>query len=325
MNRLRRFLGFALYLFMAFPLTLGGLALASIKPVAGDSAAVKSMIADARLERLLSSPDLVEMAPPTVEIGGAVLDGKAAVKAFQSSVPASALIQTATGAVDSAYAAFARGEAFFSVDSRSLKAALKGRSPVFAETYLGLAGAAGTSAAGDTALPAVTDFPETAAGRAALSSAVAAAVDAQPDAWTVGEIGSTIELPRGVGALGAGLTGASYWLLVTGAGLCFASVMVSEGDWRRRLGKLGSRLLAPSVIILVIGLGPKLVMPSGLIRLPSGASGTSLPDLVEYLRFLAGRVSSGFLTWGLIGLGAGTAFVSVKRALPPPEDEEDLA
>jgi hypothetical protein len=128
-------------------------------------------------------------------------------------------------------------------------------------------------------------------------------------------------MPARIGAIGSGLAGASVWLLLTGAGLCFASVMVADSDWRKRLGKLGSRVLAPSIIVLVIGLVPHLVVPGGLVRLPSGATGASFPELAEYLRFISTKAGSGFLTAGLIGLGVGTALVSAKRAIPPSEDE----
>jgi hypothetical protein len=124
-----------------------------------------------------------------------------------------------------------------------------------------------------------------------------------------------------MGAMGANLASASVWLLVTGAGLCFASVMVSDSDWRKRLGRLGARVLVPSAIVLAIGLGPRL-FPGTFTRLPSGAGGASLPDLAEYLRFLSTKLGAGFLTSGLIGLGVGTALVSVQRALPLPEEED---
>jgi len=318
MRGFRRLLGFALYLFMAFPLTLGGMALASLRPFAGDSAAVKSLVMDSRFSNLLRSPDLVELAPETVELGEATLDGKAATAAFQASVPSNVLVSTVTSAVDAAYAAAERREVFFAVDARPLKGAVKAGAPVFADVYVQKARP--TPPVGDDGSVAVT-LPAGDSGRVAAAAIVIEAANGQPDEWIVGEPGSRFEAPAKMGAMGSNLASASLWLIVTGAGLCFASVMVSDSDWRRRLGKLGARVLVPSAIVLAIGLAPRL-FPGGFARLPAGARGASLPDLAEYLRFLSTELGAGFLTSGLIGLGVGTALVSVQRALPPSEEED---
>ena len=313
MKGLRRFLGFMLYLFLAFPILLGGLTLSSIRPLASNPETIKSMVTDQRLTALLESPDLVAMAPETLELGGATLAGKAAVTAFQASVPSNVIVSTAGAAADSAFAALERREAFFRVDARPLKGAFRSGAPVFADTYLATA-----------RLPVVVALPGTAvatSSKPAVTALVIKTADEQPDEWVVGESGSRFEAPAKFGALGAGLAGASLWLVITGTGLCFASVMVSESGWRRRLGRLGTRVLVPSAIVLVIGLVPHLIVPGGLVRLPSGVSGATLPDLAEYMRFVMTKIGGGFLTTGLIGLGVGTAFISAKRALPAPEEE----
>lgn len=337
MKGLRRFLGFALYLCMAFPLMLGGLAVASLAPAAGDSAALKTLVVDPRFSELLRSPDLVTMAPETMRVGGAVLDGKAATAAFQASVPTSAVVDAASGAIDAAYEAFGRGDSFFYVDATRFKAAVKTGAPTFASIYAAKAArsgsgtaASGTAASGTKAIgesgQAETPIalPPGDAGEAAVEAVLLGAVAAQPDRVLVGEAGSRIELPAVSWSLAA--SQASLWLLLSGAGLCFASVMVSDGDWRRRLAKLGSRIIAPSAVVLTIGLLPRLILPGQALRLSPGVAASELPALMDYLRFVASRLGGGFLPAGLIGLGVGTAFASVKRALPLPDDddEEDL-
>lgn len=332
MKGLRRLLGFFLYLAMAFPLTLAGLSLVSLRPVLGDAEAAKALVSDQRFERLVASPDLRELAPDTLRLSGAILDGKAATAAFQAAVPASVVVATASDAIDSAFAAAAAGRASFPINAVPLKRALESGADAFASTYqretrlprsLPEPGQAGGAD--------IVRVPEGAAGLAFLREAAVQAARSQPDAWIVGEPGSRLELDldgriaRADVAGLAGLTGAGAWLLVTGAGLCFASVMVSDGDWRRRFGRLGSRLLAPSIIVLAIGLAPRLVLPSGILTLPSGMSGASLPDLVEYLRFVASSLGRGFLVSGLAGLGVGTVFASLKRALPESADDGDEA
>ncbi|HPE88667.1 MAG TPA: hypothetical protein PLH55_04085 [Spirochaetales bacterium] len=326
MKGLRRFLGFALYLCMAFPLMLGGLAVASLAPAAGDSAALKTLVVDPRFSELLRSPDLVTMAPETLRLGGATLDGKAATAAFQASVPTSAVVDAAGGAIDAAYEAFARGDGFFYLDAAPLKAAVRTGAPTFASVYAAKAARPGSSARaaeGSDREGTPIALPPGDAGKAAVEEVLLGAVAAQPDSILVGEAGSRIDLPRPSWSLAA--SQASLWLLLSGAGLCFASVMVSDGDWRRRLGKLGSRIIAPSAIVLSIGLLPRLILPGQALRLSPDVAASELPALMDYLRFVASRLGAGFLPAGLIGLGVGTAFASVKRALPLPDgDEEDL-
>jgi len=322
MKAMRHFLGFMLYLFMAFPITLGGLSVVALRPLANGPELARSLLTDQRLTTLLESADLVEMAPETLSLGGATLDGKAAVKGFQASIPSSLVVSTAVDTVDSAYAALRRGEAFFEVDAKPAKAAAKAGSNTFATVYIENA-APGQSDAGVPvlALPegTTTNAVVTRQAVTEVAKVITQLVDDQPDSWRVGDGTARFETPA---RIGAGMAGASVWLLITGVGLCFASAMVTGGTWRSRLGKLGSRILIPSSIVLLIGLVPRLVMPANFLQLPSGINAAGLPDLVEYLRFAATKLGSGFLTAGLAGLAAGTVFVSAKRIIPPSEEEE---
>jgi hypothetical protein len=322
MKAMRHFLGFMLYLFMAFPLTLGGLSVAALRPLADGPELARSLVTDQRFTTLLESADLVEMAPETISVGAAVLDGRAAVKGFQASIQSAVVVSTAVDAVDSAYAALKRGEAFFEVDAKPAKAAAKSGANTFATVYIENA-APGQSDAGApvVALPEGTTT-NTVVKRQATSEVakvVTQLADDQPDTWRVGDGTTRFETPA---KIGSAMADASVWLLITGAGLCFASVMVTGGTWRSRLGRLGSRILIPSSIVLLIGLLPRLVMPGNLVGLPSGISAAGLPDLMEYLRFAATKLGSGFLTAGLISLATGTVFVSAKRIMPPSEEEE---
>jgi hypothetical protein len=65
-------------------------------------------------------------------------------------------------------------------------------------------------------------------------------------------------------------------------------------------------------------------LPGDLVKLPEGVSPDNLPALAEYLKFVAATISGGFLTAGLIGVGAGTALASAKRAIPLSDDDEAL-
>ncbi len=313
MNGLRRFLGVILYVAMAFPLMLGGMALISIKPLVADPTAMKTLITDDRLMAVLESPTIISMAPESISLGGQNLDGKAIFAAIQSTIPAPLFISTTRSAIDSAYAAFARGEAYFQVDARPLSEALEAGAATFAKTYVAASESTSGSASGATSGSASIE---------AITTLVTTTAASQSEYWNIGEAGSRFEFPARMGRLGAGLTGASLWLLLTGTGICFASVMVSNNDWRRRLGSLGSRILVPSIIILVVGLGPRLIMPGAKIHLPNESGEIPFPELLAYLKFLSSRLTGGFLVTGLIGLGTGTALATINRVLPPSEEEE---
>ena len=213
MKGLRRLLGTFMYLFMAFPLMLGGLSLAAVRPLASDPGVIKSMVSDARFAAVIESPALATMAPESLDFGGATLEGDAAVVAFQAALPTGVLVSTAESAVDSAFAALGRGEAFFTVDARPFKKALGSGARDFADAYVKAADSPaqaalpGKAAAPDEAA-AVIVLPEGAAGRAAMTEVVARAAAAQPDEWRIGDPGSRFEMPARIGALGSGLTGA---------------------------------------------------------------------------------------------------------------------
>jgi len=323
MKALRHFLGFMLYIALAFPLTLGGLSLVSLKPLADGPEVTRSLVTDQRFTTLLESEDLVEMAPETIAVGEAELDGKAAVMGFQASIPPTVLVSTAVDAIDSAYAALERGEAFFEVDAKPVKTAVKSGASTFATVYIENAAPGQTDTGSQVlALPEGTSANPVAKRTAVteVAGVVTKMADEQPDTWRVGDGTTRFEAPA---KIGSGISKASVWMLITGAGLCFASAMVSGGTWRSRLGRLGTRLLIPSSMVLLVGLVPRLVMPGKLMRLPSGLTAAGLPDLMEYLRFVANTAGTGFLTAGLVGLAIGTVFVSAKRILPPSEEEAE--
>lgn len=310
MNGLRRFLGVVLYVAMAFPLMLGGMALVSVRPLVSDPAAMKDLLHEDSLIAVLESPSLVAMAPESISIRGQVLNGKAVVSALQSTIPAPLVVATARDAIDSAFAAFGRGDAYFLLDARPLSDALDSGAAHFAASYASALDAKGAS----TDMASLN--PE------AVAKLVSTIASDQPEYWNIGEAGSRMEFPARLGRLGSGLSGASLWLLLTGTGLCFASVMISNEDWRRRMGMLGSRVLVPSIIILIVGLGPKLIIPGKQLRLPYEAGTISFPELLSYLKFLGSRMSGGFLVTGLIGLGVGTALATMNRILPLPTEED---
>ncbi|MBN2873452.1 MAG: hypothetical protein JXM71_00020, partial [Spirochaetales bacterium] len=150
MKGFRRFLGFALYLFMALPLTFSGLFLSSVRPLADDPSKIKALVSDARFAALLESPDLIAMAPETLRVDGMPLDGKAAAVAFQASIPAHVVVNVAEGAIDTAFEALRSGDASFQIDATPFKRAAIDGASRFADAYLAALATPGTSTAVST-------------------------------------------------------------------------------------------------------------------------------------------------------------------------------
>ncbi|TFG84017.1 MAG: hypothetical protein E4H20_04215 [Spirochaetales bacterium] len=328
----RRVLGALLFVFAALPLSLGGLSLLSVRQWATDPAVYKSLVQDNRFTALLESPDLPKLAPASIQLDEFNLEGPALVQAYQAAVPAKAAVDTAMGAIDALFSAFDQGASAAAIDLTAFKRAIDSGSSVFASTYLERA----TDSAGAlprNLLPAGAEAAiQTQGGKdlavKALSDEVRAQADKLPDALSVPLVSAEDnrdDQPINLTTARAGLSAAAFWLTLTGGALCLASAFLSEERWRRRLGTLGSRVLLPGAIVLVIGLLPHLFNPIAFVRLPSvGQSAmNAVPALVDYLKFVAGRLGGGFLITGLVTVGLGTALVSVKRAIPPSEEEEE--
>ena len=140
MKPIRRFFGFALYLFISLPLLLGSMTLLSIRPWLTDPAAYKALVEDPRFTAVLEAPELPSHFPSTLDLGGYRYDGPAAASAFQSAIPASTLVQTATQSIDTVFSAIDTGATGFLIDLQPLREALIAGSAPFAEAYLAQAG-----------------------------------------------------------------------------------------------------------------------------------------------------------------------------------------
>ena len=335
-RKARKVLGALLYVFMALPLTLGGLTLMSVRQWAADPEAYVSLVKDERFTALIQAPELAERAPASIELLDMTLEGPAALAAFQAGIPARTVVSTAEGAIRSFFDALDRGSGSFSVDLSALKAdALKGRSALVAAYFEKAASPATLIPAG--LLPA--GIEPAALSKGALEDAAARVVrerlEGLPDAIPVNfdpvVLGETERsMPRSVitpnlTALQAAIAGASIWLLVAGGALCVASAFLAEEDWRRRVGSLGSHIMGPGIFVLVIGLLPHLINPAAMMKNADiqGFIVHQIPALGEYLKFLAGRLTGGFLVSGLVAVGLGTAFSTARYVLPARDDEEE--
>jgi hypothetical protein len=314
MRPLRRFFGFAMYLFISLPLLLGSMTLLSVRPWLTDPAAYKALVEDPRFTAVLEAPELPSHFPATLDLGGYSYEGPAVAAAFQSAIPASALVQTATLSIDTVFSAIDTGATGFMIDLQPLREALIAGSGPFAETYLARTGK----------LPAALPGPQSALTSSNLSMVLAdMAAELPPSlAFDDPSLGAVGQRTANLATMRTGLRTASIWLALAAAGLTVAGAFIAEESWRKRLKLLGSRILGPGVPILVIGLVPHLINPAGLVRVAGASSMNQFPALLEYIKFVATSLGGGFMVVGLAAVGIGTALVSTTHLLPPGDDEE---
>jgi hypothetical protein len=346
MKPLRRFFGFAMYLFISLPLLLGSMTMLSVRPWLTDPAAYKSLVEDQRFTAVLRAPELARHAPPTMDFGGYRFNGPAAATAFQSAIPPSALVQTATRSIDSVFSAIDSGASGFMIDLQPLREALIAGSEPFAAVYLAEAGTtpvalladqSPTGATGLTPVPAtgLVPVPTTrrqaapatgqlpALSRSGLSTLLADMAADLPPSFAIDDpsLGAVGQRTANLATMRQGFSAASIWLALAAAGLTIAGAFIAEESWRKRLKVLGSRILGPGVPILVIGLVPHLINPDGLVRMAGAASMNQFPALLEYLRFVATSLGGGFMVVGIAAVGIGTALVSATNLIPPGDDD----
>lgn len=322
----RRLLGALTFFFVGLPLSLGGLSILSIQRWAGDPAQIKTLVADPRFDAAVSSPDLYKLFPEELPLGGAALESKAAVKAAQAAVSPDVLRQTAISAIDRAFAALESGQASFSVDLGPIKAALDAKAPLAASTYLAEANAP-SAALPPGALPAGSaNLPEprqAELAREALAAALRAQAQALPDSVPV-NLPPDMD-PVRVEAIRTGMKASGTWMLICAAAVIAASAFLSENSLRKRLSTLGSRVLLPGSLALILGVLPRLFQPTVFFNAMNvnGLAMSDIPALAEYGRFVMASITGGFLSTGLVATALGAVLSGVGRALPPARTEDE--
>jgi hypothetical protein len=340
MKPIRRFFGFAMYLFISLPLLLGSMTMLSVRPWLTDPAAYKALVEDQRFTDVLEAPQLPQHMPPTLDLGGYRYNGPAAALAFQTAIPASALVQTASRSIDSVFSAIDSGASGFMMDLQPLREALIAGSAPFAAAYLAEAGGVPVAipvqeqdqglsparrlvpATGQKALPSSGQTPQLTESN--LASALKAMATDLPPTLAVDDpsLGAAGRRTANLATMKQEFSNAGIWLALAAAGLTVAGAFIAEESWKRRLKLLGSRILGPGVPILVIGLVPHLINPAGLIRMAGAASMNQFPALLDYIKFAATSLSGGFMVIGLAAVGIGTALVSTTYLIPPGDDDE---
>jgi hypothetical protein len=328
---LRRLLGLGLYIFLALPLLLGSMTMLAIRPWATDQQAYHSLITDLRLKAVLDSTELSQLVPETIQWDNQRFEGPAAVKAVQSAIPSGIFLDTANAAVDSIFMAIGAGSSSFVIDLRTLREAAMAGSETMAATYMAEATNLRTAIPPALLPPGNGSTLESSSGQALARSSLATAIRGMAEDLPMTLSPDPADISRfdrgsnNLLAIRAGYGMTSLWLSLAGAGLLIAGVFIAESDWRRRFGKLGSRIMGPGIPIMVIGLLPHLVNPTGLINMQTTRQLADFPALTEYLKFLSTRLTSGFLVVGLVAVGLGTLFLSAKHALPLKDDDLEAA
>lgn len=352
MNKLKRLMGRLIYVFLALPALLGGMALMSVRPWALSPNRYKALVEDRRFAAVLSSPDLRGAVPETMEAGGLKLSGPAAVGALQGSLDPKLVSDMFIGGIDYFFESLKAGRPSIALDLKPIKDSLSSSADALAKDYLSIAAtlppsdptAASAEAIADVAAEAaIASASDGEPGKALaipatmdpkmLSAIIAQSASRLPDTLKPASPaqgqpeGDTTELQLGsmkLEDIQLGLTQGSIWIGLVGLGLAVASAFISETELRKRLGALGSRLTGPGTAFTILGLLPVMINPSAVAGKEAGSVLSSFPALSEYARFVTQNLFGGFLWVGLAVLGAGVALTVAKHAIPPSEDLEDL-
>ena len=110
-------------------------------------------------------------------------------------------------------------------------------------------------------------------------------------------------------------------LLVGLSALMFmiAAAFIKESNWRKRAISLGGMIMVPSMLVLVLGVLPRLINPSVFLSRFANLSG-NVPELLLYFKFVSQKLLAGFLYSGLVCVVAATALLAV-RFVPSAEDD----
>ena len=78
-------------------------------------------------------------------------------------------------------------------------------------------------------------------------------------------------------------------------------------------------IMVPSMLVLVLGVLPRLINPSVFLSRFANLSG-NVPELLLYFKFVSQKLLAGFLYSGLVCVVAATALLAV-RFVPSAEDD----
>ncbi|MCX7023975.1 MAG: hypothetical protein NT080_05075 [Spirochaetes bacterium] len=320
---MRKALSMLLYVCIALPVSIGALFLVSTSGSILDRGFYKRLVSDERIMVVAADPAFVRRAPERVTLGSVILDGRAAWAAALKTVPADAIRNQATTAIDAIFDSFEGSSRDASIETAHLKKALKASLPAFSSAYALSIAVADRAPAFDAVPVDLGTRPKTVSAdklASVIASRGIAAVDGIPDRVPLESMG----MGRIEGTVGKAVSIRAVLVKSTGTAVIAATLLVAacafigSAGLGGRLTCFGSMAIIPGGLVLVLGAVSFLFRPSALgigsIRELGLAPGT-IAALSGFLRDTLGAAARGFLVSGGIVVAIGVVATGVGRGL----------
>lgn len=329
MKSLKKFVATIMFIFAGLPLSLGGFSLISTRALIKGPELYSSILADSRTQSLIQTIEAPAGGADTFNLDGLSIDSRATILALREVLPPSLIVETLDNNIASFFKQVAQpgdSQVLAVLDINPVRNQLLANSGKLLEIYLDNAGELPPelldSLAGSypqSVINAIKSNPKAYQGE--LAPLFKAQLETMPG--TV-----TIPLPPDTPAGSLNLAGIQkahgsgvVFVTLTGLMLMMASAFIKEQDWRKRAISLGSMIMIPGTIILVLGVIPFLINPAGLIKqLPDMP--VMVPELVSFAKFAGQKLMGGFLVTGIVSVAAASGLMAC-RFLPAHEEDQE--
>jgi hypothetical protein len=329
MKAFRGLLATLLFILAGLPLGLAGLSLLAVRPLISGPQLYSSILRDPRTASMVR---FVENYQLPAETSGSERLNPAWLITLRDILPPALVIDSLDRNIqaffDQARQPAAAGDSF-RLDISQLRSHLQANSGNFWKLYAQLESVIppealteigaelGQNAAGNLDLTAVSAQLKT-------DPDLAAALGPQTDQF-LAALPSHYELalPAGFSLVSLQQSYGRVSLLVGLSALMFmvAAAFIKESSWRKRAISLGGMLMVPGVMVLVLGVLPRLINPTAFLTRFSNLSG-NVPELMLYFKFVSQTLLAGFLYSGLVCVVAASALLAV-RFVPSAEDDSE--
>ncbi len=329
---MRKLTSIVLYFVAGLPLILSFLLMVSFRPWALDGDYWKRTLTDDRLYTILLSPELRKDVDERILVGSYTLSGPALVEALQKEAPVPELKALVAAGVDGVFPAIDRApSARQQLDLKGIKKALGDRSAALATDYV-------------AALPVLAQRPEpkdlsfrpqglaqtlvAARAKEALGQMITSEIPDQVP-WPPTDLVADSQLGLTLANLGPNRLDLATASLGLGSALVLTLLsLLGSSGLAKRLALAGAYVLAPSILILVVGsflsAGSTLVV-GGLnpaLHLPVAAGGIIEGRLASWAASSVAGAARSFFVVGLGGTFLGGLLLAFRKFVRPPEIED---
>lgn len=329
---MRKLTSILLYLVAGLPLILSFLLMVSFRPWALDGDYWKRTLTDDRLYTILLSPELRKDVDERILVGSYTLSGPALVEALQKDAPVAELKALTAAGVDGVFPAVDRAPSVRGdLDLKDIKKALGDRSTALAKDYV-------------AALPVLAQRPGpkdlsfrpqglaeslvAARAKEALVQMIASEIPDQVP-WPPADKVADSQVGLALANLGPNRLDIATASLGLGSALVLTLLsLIGTSGLARRLSLAGAFVLAPSVLILVVGTflsaGSTLVV-GGLnpaLHIPVATGGIIEGRLASWAASSVAGAARSFFVVGLGGTFLGGLLLAFRKFVRPPEIED---